>query len=872
MTSQEIRKAFVDYFSEHGHTHCPSASLIPKNDPTLLFTNAGMVPFKRVFLGEERLPFARAVSAQKCMRAGGKHNDLENVGQTARHHTFFEMLGNFSFGDYFKQEAIAHAWVLVTEIFKLPVHALWTTVYQDDNEAAQLWRRYLPKDRVIKLGESDNFWQMGETGPCGPCSEIFIDQGEELHSPCPGIGLCSCDRYLEIWNLVFMQHNRDASGMLSPLPKPSIDTGMGLERITAVRQGVTSNYETDLFRPVFQAIANLTQLSARHIQDSTAGRVIADHLRAITFLVADGVAPSNEGGGYLLRRILRRAARYGKTLGLKDPFLHILIPTVVEQMQPYYPELTRYPIAPVILREEEGFIHTLTQGMERLSEMIDQAKRLTTQILSGDALFRLYDTYGFPLDLATEIAREAGFQVDHAGFNAAMAVQKERARKAWVDHTHGAVTDGSQQDLSLAFTPSVFVGYETLIADVRVLGIVGAGALIPSAGAGEEVSLILQPTPFYAEAGGQVGDCGRLISLTTQVDIFQVRLSPSSVYLHQARVIEGTLTTGMAMVAEVNRTARRCTAKNHTATHLLHAALRASLGPQVKQAGSLVAPDRLRFDFQYFRALDRGQIAQIEATVNEKVLDGEPVQTQKMATQEAIESGAMALFDEKYGTDVRVVQVGDFSRELCGGTHCLNTGEIGLFKIVRETSVAAGIRRIEAITGPAALKWTNQRDVLLQEVAALLGGPSDEVVDRLKRLHGLVQEKNRIIEALRVEQTLPDGDIRRVGDIPFIAKKMPPADIREIRLQADRLKTRLKSGVVVVGACFPNSEKIVLVTMVTSDWSGHYPASGIVEQLARLIDGKGGGSDSLAQAGGQGKDRLDLAIAAVPDIIKNMVL
>jgi len=877
MTSSEIRSKFIRYFVEHGHTEVPSSPLIPANDATLLFTNAGMVQFKSVFLGEEKRPYKRAASSQKCMRAGGKHNDLDNVGQTARHHTFFEMLGNFSFGDYFKKDAIDFAWELLTKEFRLPPARLYATVFREDDEAAELWKKYVPAERIIRLGEKDNFWSMGETGPCGPCSEILIDQGEQVHADCPGIGKCDCDRYLEIWNLVFMQYNRDAQGKLTPLPKPSIDTGMGLERITAVVQGVLSNYDTDLFQPIFKAIAEKAKLSEKEVREKMAGRVIADHIRAITFLINDGVIPSNEGRGYVLRRILRRAARFGKQLGFHDPFLYELTGVVIDTMRGPYPDLEQHrkQIAQAVLLEEERFIHTLNHGVRLLEEIIAKIKSQGKQVIPGEDLFTLYDTYGFPLDLAAEMAQEAGLGVDETGFQSAMDVQRERARKSWV----GAGEEERGAPVYRALVEEVgksqFTGYDHLDEEVTLLAILKGNERVSSAKGGEIVDLVFNPSPFYAEGGGQVGDQGTLSSPTALVEINNTVKPVPDLHLHRAKVIQGTINVGERLHAVVDPEARKNAARNHTGTHILHAVLREVLGDHVKQAGSLVAPDRLRFDFYHFSALTEKEIDRIEARVNERIREDAHVETEVMETKDAIATGAMALFGEKYGDRVRVVALSDFSKELCGGTHCHDTGEIGLFKIVKESSVAAGIRRIEALTGPAAYQYVKSQERVLREVSNLLRTRPEEVVQKAERLNTQLQEKDREIERLKSRAAAPTADplaaVRKIGPLSLVIQKIPPADIKEIRSQADRLRDRLKSGILIIGAPDPKGEKVSIVVMVTPDWTARLSAAGIVKEIAGLIEGTGGGKPEMAQAGGKRVDKLDAALEQSASIIEKML-
>ncbi len=875
MQSFEVRNQFIQYFKEQAHTEIASSPLVPKNDPTLLFTNAGMVQFKRTFLGEEKRSYARAVSSQKCMRAGGKHNDLDQVGRTARHHTFFEMLGNFSFGDYFKKEAITYAWELITNVFHLPTDRLWITVYQDDAEAEKLWTRFMPKGRILRLGDQDNFWQMGETGPCGPCSEILIDQGEALHPNCPGIGICDCDRYLEIWNLVFMQYNRSTSGTV-PLPNPSIDTGMGLERMTAVCQGVMSNYETDLFSPLFFEIAKQVGQSQAEITAFMPARVIADHLRAMTFLISDGVIPSNEGRGYLLRRVIRRAARFAKKLPSTSSAigLHTLTGVVIDTMRLPYPEieLHRKQISQMVRMEEERFEETLHRGGEFLEEIIEAVKKKGEQTISGETLFKLYDTYGFPLDLSAEVADEAKLSIDEAGFHAAMEVQKERARKSTTfNKSYDQEIDGANMQ---AFAATAFDGYDQLEASVTVLAIRKEGQLREAASAGDEIDLLFDRTPFYSESGGQVGDRGTLVLQNTLVTIEDTQRPMNNLALHRAKVVYGTIQVGAKGHVSVDADARQQAARNHTATHLLHAVLQEILGDHVKQAGSLVTPFRLRFDFQHFSSLSQIEIDRIEARVNQRILENAPVQTEVMEVKEAIASGAMALFGEKYGDQVRVVSVSDFSRELCGGTHCRHAGEIGLFKITRESSVASGIRRIEAVTGTFAYQSIKKQEETLREISTLLKTSVEEVVGKTERLTIDIKEKNREIERLKTGAIKNQADsnyrVQKIGLVSLIAQKMPPSEIKEVRLQADRLREQLKSGIVIVGAGDPAGEKATIVVMVTPDWQDRYPASKIAAQIAPFIDGSGGGKGAMAQVGGKAVEKLDAAIEQSVEIIKEM--
>ncbi len=878
MTASEVRSRFIRYFSDRGHKVVPSAPLIPQRDPTLLFNNAGMVQFKSTFLGEETRPYVRAVSSQKCVRAGGKHNDLENVGQTARHHTFFEMLGNFSFGDYFKDEAIRFAWELLTEIFKLPPSKLWITIFRDDDEAYALWQKIVPVERILRLGEKDNFWQMGDIGPCGPCSEVMFDQGEAVHADCPGIGLCECDRYLEIWNLVFMQYNRDGDGNLSPLPKPSIDTGMGLERMTAVCQGVLSNYETDLFKPVFDAIAMCAQRPVEEISFSVPGRVIADHVRAVTFMAGDGVVPANEGRGYVFRRILRRAARFGRQIGLNEPFLHQLTRTVIAEMSEPYPDLKQQQslIEGIVLGEEERFIHTLNHGMQLLEGVIEDLKQKGESLIPGASLFTLYDTYGFPIDLSEEVASEAGMTLDLKGYEEAMSAQKERARRSWVG---GEQFASKNQNLSFykalltRLGKTRFSGYEHLRQDIKLKAILKDTTLQESAQEGEEVALVFDRTPFYAEAGGQVGDKGELFSDTGRAEIQQTASPLPGLILHHVKVMQGTLKTNETYSAQVNPALRRNTAKNHTGTHLLHAALRDVLGDHVKQAGSLVSPNRLRFDFQHFAPLTEREIDRIEADVNREIMRGESVRTQIMDMKMAVDSGATALFGEKYGDEVRVVSVGNYSRELCGGTHCQNAGEIGLFKIIKEGSVASGIRRLEALTGPSAYEYVKKQERIIKKISKLFRSNTEEILKKSERLLEQLQEKDQEIAKLRSRRQSAEDplcNVQHIGELPVLLEKLHPSEMKEIRTRADHLRDRLKSGIIIVGAQTPDAEKVSLVVMVTPDWTDHYKAGNIAKKLAVLIDGSGGGKPEMAQAGGKGVANLDRLFSEAPEVIRKL--
>ena len=867
MLAQDLRQSFFSYFSKQHHTSVPSASLIPQADPTLLFTNAGMNQFKRVFLGEETRPYSRAVSIQKCMRAGGKHNDLENVGYTSRHHTFFEMLGNFSFGDYFKEEAIAFGWEYLTDMVGLAADRLWVTVYREDDEAFDLWNRRigLPTSRIVRLGEKDNFWQMGDTGPCGPCSEILIDQGEALSCGRPTCGVgCDCDRYLEIWNLVFMQYDRDASGMLHPLPKPSIDTGMGLERLAAVAQGVVSNYDSDLFQPIIGGIGERTGHS--YGQDAAADRsmrVISDHLRAMAFLIADGILPSNEGRGYVLRRILRRASRFGRLLGVATPFLYELVDGVLQQMKSVYPELqqAKTVIPDIVQGEEERFIGTLDQGLPLLDSLMNEATAQGKTVLSGESVFKLYDTYGFPLDLVEEAAQEQGLSLDHDGYQQALEDQRERARKSAAFSV--ATVKPYVSELGQRVQPTEFVGYDRYAAEGRVQAILKNERLVTEAGPGDEIELVLDKTPFYSEGGGQVGDQGIIVGPACRIQIRDTSRVGMEVYLHKGTILEGHLQTGDQVASNVNQATRQDAARNHTATHLVHAALRDLLGPHVKQYGSLVAPNRLRFDFAHFKSLSSRDVDSIESLVNEQIQINTAVHTQVMNMHEAIGSGALAFFGDKYGDQVRVVGIGEFSKELCGGTHCGHTGEVGEFRIVSEGGVAAGVRRIEALTGMRSLTHSQQADSHIREVAALLKTSPGEVVNKTKKMLSSMKEQERELERLKIkvleqEQSQASVDSRDIHGIHVQLQRTDGLTMQELRALSDSLRNSVSSGVMVLGSA--KDQKVSLLVIVTKDLISRIKAGDLAKCMAEEVGGSGGGRPEMAQAGGNNPEKLDLAL------------
>ena len=898
MTSAEIRRSFLDYFRQRGHRVVASSPLVPGDDPTLLFTNAGMNQFKDLFLGAERREYRRAASAQKCMRVSGKHNDLENVGPSLRHHTFFEMLGNFSFGDYFKTDAIPFAWELLTEVWGLPAERLHATVFRGgegvprDDEAYAVWERLVPASRIAELGAAENFWAMGETGPCGRCSEIHYHRGD--HLPCPAercLGIdCACDRYVEIWNNVFMEFERRADGSLTPLPAPSIDTGMGLERIVAVLQDKLSNYDTDLFTPLLAAVgeragAEYGPLAGR--PSNGAGdvslRVIADHLRAMTFLIADGVVPSNEWRGYVLRKIMRRAMRHGKKLGLTEPFLHALAGVVIDEMAGAYPELeaNRQAIVSTVHREEKQFDRVLRDGLPHLEDALAGAER-ARRVLDGAAAFRLYDTFGMPFDFIEDVAQSRALQVDRPGFERALEAQRARARAGaafgGARETEVTVTAGPHALAAAGeprFGPQRFDGYETTrtrsgVTHLFRRGADGAGlASVDALTAGEEGYVVLDRTPFYLEAGGQVSDTGRLAAdgVDAAVDGV-VRLKPAWPRMHLAAVREGELRVGGEVTAEVDAERRADVRRNHTATHLLHAALRAIVGAHVRQAGSLVAPDRLRFDVTHHEPVTPGQLREIERLVNGRVFGNQAVETEERSTEEAIAAGAMALFGEKYGERVRVVTVRGFSVELCGGTHCRATGEVGPFVITHEGGVAAGVRRIEAVTGPAAVQLLQERQQTLAGLLRTLGADAEHAAAALKRLQTDARRLAREVERLQVQAALgggaagpePDDGAAEVDGVRVVTRVVSGLDPGALRALADSLRDRLGSGVVVLASDVGG--KAALVVSVTRDLTKRVHAGDLIRELVPLVDGRGGGRPDFAQAGGRRTDRLD---ALVPE-------
>jgi alanyl-tRNA synthetase len=870
MTSAELRTAFLNYFKQRDHEIVASSSLVPANDPTLLFTNAGMVQFKEVFLGKDKRSYKRAASSQRCVRAGGKHNDLENVGYTARHHTFFEMLGNFSFGDYFKRDAIAYAWEFLTDTLSIPAEKLWVTVYEDDDEAAEIWLNDIKVDtkRFTRIGdkaggkkyESDNFWSMGDTGPCGPCTEIFYDHGPEVAGGPPGSPDEDGDRYIEIWNLVFMQYDRDKQGNLNPLPKPSVDTGMGLERLAAVMQGVHSNYEIDLFVHLIKAAATVTGCDD---PQSNSLKVIADHIRSCAFLIVDGVLPSNEGRGYVLRRIIRRAIRHGHKLGMREPFFYKLVAPLVDDMGSAFPELgnVQAMVERVLRQEEERFAETLDQGMQILEQAIGALK---DKVIPGATIFKLYDTYGFPADLTGDIARERGLSLDMAGFDQQMNAQRERARAAnafAVDYGEGLSLEGETE----------FTGYQHLTEPAVITDLFVEGQPVDELAAGQTGVLVLDRTPFYAESGGQIGDTGSLIGKQGRFRVQDTQKQGGQVFVHLGEMTDGVLKVGDSVEAIVDAARRQDIMLNHSATHLMHAALRRVLGEHVTQKGSLVEADRLRFDFSHFEPISAEQLAEIESLVNEQIRNNLAVETRIMSHQEAIKSGAMALFGEKYGENVRVLSMGDFSVELCGGTHVSRTGDIGLFKIINETGIAAGVRRIEAVTGQQALTWINRSERQLQHIAGQLktdrGGVEERVGQLLERTRSLEKELERLKGKLASSQG--DDLVNQAVDIQgvkVLAAQLEATDSKGLRDTLDQLKNKLGSSAIVLATV--QGDKVSLVAGVSKDQTQAIKAGELVNVVAQQVGGKGGGRPDMAQAGGNQPQALPAALASVPEWVR----
>ena len=865
-STTDIRKIFLDYFQAKDHEVVPSSPLVPANDATLLFTNAGMVQFKDVFRGREKRHYARAVSSQRCVRAGGKHNDLENVGYTARHHTFFEMLGNFSFGDYFKRDAIRYAWEFLTDVLKLPAERLWVTVFEEDDEAVDIWLNEVgvSPQRFSRIGAKDNFWSMGDTGPCGPCSEIFYDHGPEVPGGPPGTPEEDGDRYIEIWNLVFMQYDRGVGGELQPLPKPSVDTGMGLERLAAILQGVHSNYEIDLFQRLIKATAEVT--GVRNLEDNSL-RVIADHIRACAFLIVDGVIPSNEGRGYVLRRIIRRAIRHGHKLGKRESFFHELVAPLVKEMGDAYPELTKAQsqVERVLAQEEIRFAETLDHGMKILEEAI---AGLQGEVIPGDTVFKLYDTYGFPVDLTADIAREHSLSLDMPGFETEMQAQRARARAA----SSFEALNASGLDVE---GRSEFTGYECLTDKAVIEAVYKGGEAVEVLQDGEEGIVLLDRTPFYAESGGQVGDRGVIRS--SEGGVFRVtdtRKQGDGVFAHIGQVTQGEIRQGGSVEALVDEQRRAATRLNHSATHLMHAALRQVLGDHVQQKGSLVDPERLRFDFSHFQPLGAEELQAIETLVNEQIRINADVETRVMAVDQAMEAGAMALFGEKYGDEVRVLSIGDFSVELCGGTHASRAGDIGVFKIVSEAGIASGVRRIEAVTGAGALEYIGETEKNISEVANLLKAGREDAVAKVGQLLERNRRLEKELEALKARLASSQGSdlsgqAREVDGIKVLAARLEGADAKSLRDTVDQLKNKLGAAAVILGAV--TDGKVALVAGVTKAETKCIKAGELVNHVASQIGGRGGGRPDMAQAGGSQPENLEAALASVADWVKQQI-
>jgi len=883
MNSRKIREKFLHYFKDHDHEIVKSASLVPQDDPTLLFINAGMAPFKNLFLGLEKRSYTRATSSQKCVRAGGKHNDLNEVGYTNRHHTFFEMLGNFSFGDYFKEGAIDMAWELLTVGYGIPEEKLWASVYTDDDEAYKIWNENIgvPHEKILRLGDEDNFWSMGDTGPCGPCSEIYIDQGPEVgcgKPTCkPG---CECDRYLEVWNLVFTQYNKEPNGELTHLPRPNIDTGMGLERLAAVLQGVYSNYDSDLFTDIVKLTEELTEL--RYGQGSKSDisfKVIADHSRAAAFLIADGIMPSNDGRGYVLRRIIRRAIRYGQVLGLKGPFLHRLTDKVVDLMNPDYPELgqSRRFIDEVVINEEQRFADTLFHGLSILKEEMDGLRSKESHIIPGSLVFRLYDTFGFPPDLVEDIARDDDFSIDIEGFDQAMAEQRATSQRSWKGSGQEVIPEVYRM-LDSKGLDCRFLGYETLRAEGTIISILKVGDpprrdsdIVDSASEGEQVEIILDQSPFYSESGGQVGDTGWMRNDTLSIKIVDTIKYPANLIIHKGEIIEGVISVGNTVETIVDEKRRKNIAQNHTATHLLQAALRETLGEHVKQAGSHVGPERMRFDFTHFAQISPERLKEIETLVNLNIQRNLPVTTKIMPRDEAFKQNAIALFEERYGDNVRVITIGDgLSRELCGGTHVTATGDIGVFLLASEGAVASGVRRIEAFTGQGAIQEIQREMNNLKTISGLLKTIPDKIVTRVEHFIGDQKEKDREIESLKARLLRKQSEdlintAKEINGVNVISQEVATADPKDLREFGDHLKDKLKSGIIVLGA--KADGKVFLLCRITPDLTDRFNAGTIIKDLSVFVGGKGGGRKDMAEGGGTKVSELKKTLGKVYDII-----
>ena len=876
MTGSEIREKFLKYFEERGHTVVSSSSLVPKEDPTLLFTNSGMVQFKYCFLGEEDKGYTRAASSQKCVRAGGKHNDLENVGYTARHHTFFEMLGNFSFGDYFKEEAILWGWEFLTEVMGLPKEKLWISIFEDDDEAFEIWNKKMeiPADRIVRMGEKDNFWMMGETGPCGPCSEIMYDQGKEVGCGRPECNLeCECDRYLELWNLVFTQFDRDESGNLTPLPSPNIDTGMGLERLAAVVQGVNSNYDSDLFSNIIKSIEKVSEKKYGGNEEyDTSIRVIADHSRAITFLMGDGVLPGNEGRGYVLRRILRRAARHGKLLNIKKPFLHEIVPVVIEDMKDAYPDLLDKEsfVRKVVLNEEQRFIDTLDTGLKILNDEVASLKNAGKNIIPGEVVFKLYDTFGFPVDLTEDIVRKDNFSLDMEGFEKAMEAQRELARESWKGSGEEAVSD-SYKKLSIQGISTEFIGYEGVAeASSRITGILKKDQEVDYLEEGENAEIFVEKTPFYGETGGQVGDTGIIEGEGYLFEVWDTQRPLDDLFTHIGKLQRGQIKIGDTVNLKVDEEARRSIEAHHSGTHVLQAALKEVLGDHVKQSGSLVTPERLRFDFSHFSKIDDEEMEKVEILANKYIGGNFPVATNVLPRDEAMKTGATAVFDEKYGDNVRLVKMGEFSMELCGGTHVNRTGDIGFLKVIHETAIAAGIRRIEAVTGEEALKYVRKVEGELKKSASFLKTNPMELFERVEKLLKHQKDLEREIDSLKGKLATRDSSellsqAKEIMGIKVLTTIVDAPDVKTLRDFGDKLRDKIQSGIILLGS--KAEDKAMLLCMVTKDLTGKYNAGKIIKEIAPIVGGSGGGRPDMAQAGGSKPENLGQALDKLLEIL-----
>lgn len=876
MDHKEIRAKYLDFFKGKGHEVVASSSLIPRDDPTLLFTNAGMVQFKGLFLGEERRGYTRAATSQKCVRAGGKHNDLENVGYTARHHTFFEMLGNFSFGDYFKEEAITWAWELLMEGYRLDKDRLHITIYKDDDEAHDIWEKKIgiPSSRITRLGEKDNFWAMGDTGPCGPCSEIHFDQGATVGCGRPDCGpACDCDRFLEIWNLVFTQFDRSPSGKLTPLPKPNIDTGMGLERVTAVIQGVKSNYDTDIFTVPINRIQELSSIKYGEREKSDLSfRVISDHARAAAFLIGDGIMPSNEGRGYVLRRIIRRAIRYGQVLGFKQPFFYSVAESVIDAMGGHYTDLegSRSFIKGVLVNEEKRFADTLFYSMKILSDEIEKIKSGRGTVIPGELAFKLYDTYGLSLDIVQDVARDEGLTIDMESYEKSMSTQRNQSRESWKGSGEEKIPEVYKKLASCGIRCNFMRDQEQDFKS-KVAAILVNGKDASEAKANDAVEILLVSTPFYGESGGQVGDQGVLGNSSVKIMITDTIKAGSDLIIHKGTVESGSVKTGDEITAHVDYERRRAIQANHTATHLLHSALREILGDHVKQAGSQVSAERLRFDFSHFAQVEKEKLMEVEALVNMHIRDNHPVSTEVMTREDASKTGAMAIFEERYGANVRVVSVGQgVSMELCGGTHTHSTGNIGFFKIVSEGAVAANVRRIEAVTGKAAVLYSQAKDNEIKEAAALLKTTPDQLIEKINQVLRDLKQKDADIEALKAKIISKEsGDIlsglKEIGGIKVLAKELDELSPKELRDYVDRIREKLASGIIVLGS--KSEGKVMLICAVTDDLTKRYNAGKIIREMSEIVGGKGGGRPDMAQGGGSDPQKLAQALGSIDKMI-----